>query len=524
MTTEAPTDFGGWVESSWVKAGLAPSEGHVDRQRAPRPVPFEWFKAKEGKWTEDVVVLWVDEGSIPMDRSAALPLIPWCRGLVERFAEQIRLSQEAEQTRRADEGWRDGDARLPTWPIRIIGPSDSGALIRALRAQHGVPAHEHVRILSPFATIRDAKLFAAAQRVLAPPGLWTQCAGHDWLMRIPCTDTTVLAAVLHELRERRVTLRDREILLISELDSHYGRDVVHALDEAVATLPARERPVARWVTYLRGLDGHSTGSGPLAPTDPKRVDVPDGQGQLDSLRRLVDKVKAARRMLWLRGRDFAAVGVVGSDEYDKLLILQALRPQLRGLPFFTTDLDARYAHHSQIEWCRNLIVGSSFALLPQKAPQGPQVGAHLAPFRDSYTTSVYAATRCCHHRRQGVPVWLGHAAPVRDRQLWPGGARSRATRWHCCRRRIVRGPAQPRSGLLRADLDPLSRPRGCVARNRSGCVRVGPRSVGVSAAPACVGAGRRDLHLRASRAPPRDVCVRRSHVVRPAGHGRRREC
>ena len=62
-----------------------------------------------------------------------------------------------------------------------------------------------------------------------------------------------------------------------------------------------------------------------------------------------------------------AIGLVGSDLYDKLLILQALRNRFKTKIFFTTDLDARYLHADQKDWTRNLVVASNFgfSLNPQ---------------------------------------------------------------------------------------------------------------------------------------------------------------
>jgi hypothetical protein len=81
-----------------------------------------------------------------------------------------------------------------------------------------------------------------------------------------------------------------------------------------------------------------------------------------------------------------AIGVLGSDVYDKLLALQALRPRFPGAIFFTTDLDARLWHPNQLKWTRNMIVASSFGLELRDALQ-----QDIPPFRDSYQTAQYLA-------------------------------------------------------------------------------------------------------------------------------------
>ena len=81
-----------------------------------------------------------------------------------------------------------------------------------------------------------------------------------------------------------------------------------------------------------------------------------------------------------------AIGIVGSDVYDKLLILQALRSRFKDKIFFTTDLDARYLHADQKEWARNLVIASNFDLSLRPALQRSTL-----PFRDGYQTATYLA-------------------------------------------------------------------------------------------------------------------------------------
>ena len=81
-----------------------------------------------------------------------------------------------------------------------------------------------------------------------------------------------------------------------------------------------------------------------------------------------------------------AIGIVGSDVYDKLLILQALRSRFKDKIFFTTDLDARYLHADQKEWARNLVIASNFDLSLRPALQQSTL-----PFRDGYQTATYLA-------------------------------------------------------------------------------------------------------------------------------------
>ena len=171
-------------------------------------------------------------------------------------------------------------------------------------------------------------------------------------------------------------------MLISEWDTFYARmlSLTYAAEMAVtqrvstsrgdlvysylsnangATFPTNFHSFV----YLRGLDGQTIGGNPNAkaakdspaksPTtsfEELRKWAPDankaeGQAQFDYLRRLGDQlVELEDRLRRENGRVTIAVGIVGSDVYDTLLILQALRDRFPTFLFFTTDLDARFWH------------------------------------------------------------------------------------------------------------------------------------------------------------------------------------
>jgi hypothetical protein len=82
-----------------------------------------------------------------------------------------------------------------------------------------------------------------------------------------------------------------------------------------------------------------------------------------------------------------AVGVLGTEVYDKLLVLRALRKRFPGACFFTTDLDARFFAPSEREFTQNLVVASHFPLELHADLQRA-----VAPFRDSYQTAAFLAT------------------------------------------------------------------------------------------------------------------------------------
>ncbi|MCP4895873.1 MAG: hypothetical protein GY906_02775, partial [bacterium] len=103
--------------------------------------------------------------------------------------------------------------------------------------------------------------------------------------------------------------------------------------------------------------------------------------------RLCDQISTRERQVFPGGLGhFKIIGVVGSDVYDKQLILQALRARFPRAVFFTTDLDARLTHNNQYHWSRNLLIASSFGLSLNQSLQGA-----IPPFRGSYQTSTFLA-------------------------------------------------------------------------------------------------------------------------------------
>ncbi len=173
-------------------------------------------------------------------------------------------------------------------------------------------------------------------------------------------------------------------------------------------LPCAEALEFREFGYLRGVDGElpprtqSGGGRPTAGNESSaspssaawRTLMPGapleqavGPSQLDYIRRLADMIGDSIRNDndTARGSSdgYVAIGILGSDVYDKLLILQALRDRLPNAVFFTTDLDARLTDPDSYRWTRNLLVSSSYGLSDEVNATG---------FRDSYQTALYRAT------------------------------------------------------------------------------------------------------------------------------------
>ena len=143
-------------------------------------------------------------------------------------------------------------------------------------------------------------------------------------------------------------------------------------------------------SYLRGLDGRlpreSDTVAKETKADSERRQSAAGPSQVDYLRRLADGIRTLQVDLQRKreGGRITAIGVVGSDVYDKLLVLRALRAGFPDVIFFTTDADALYVEPSESRWTQNLLVVSSFGLAASRDLQG-----RIPPFRDSYQTATF---------------------------------------------------------------------------------------------------------------------------------------
>jgi hypothetical protein len=177
------------------------------------------------------------------------------------------------------------------------------------------------------------------------------------------------------------------IVIFTESNTKYSREIASELKKQ---LPNTRQEV---YTYLRGLDGRSDDIRSTTAPENSKPDVVAsilqgraisetsfGTSQFDYLRRQALRLEGRKSRD--RKNQVAAVGILGSDIYDKMLVLQAVRPELPSAIFFTTDLDALYLEREMQPFTRNLVVASADDL---DANRG-QAGAYwrLPPMRDSY--------------------------------------------------------------------------------------------------------------------------------------------
>ena len=189
--------------------------------------------------------------------------------------------------------------------------------------------------------------------------------------------------------------------VVTELDTLYGQSLARSFQTALAARAGTSAHVHSFF-YLRGIDGRTVDGGPQPPAGDGGTraglgggdkataavaEAPEGLNQTDYLRRLASQLRELDRALRTRGQRLTAVGVLGTDVYDKLLILRALRDPLPGTVFFTTGVDARFGLRDEWPATHNLVIAADFGLTLHNAYQH-----NVPPFRDSSQTAVFAAT------------------------------------------------------------------------------------------------------------------------------------
>lgn len=398
--------------------------GYFLRQSSPaplappsEPVPYEWFEpAPDARQRDDdmdahVLVMWLQSETFDVE-----PL--------------RRITELAQLFHHAGVSWR------------ILGPNGSNGL-KAMIDEVARPGFTSEALVSPmrfyslYATATDRVLLNGVVSDDRVPSLSEFFSERGVaLVRTIGNDGRLADDLIKELASRGLdarALRDGEdysdacpramgkegkqatrgqgppppshIAVVAEWDTLYGR-----------SLRREFRPTAlesgfcvQRFHYVRGLDGQMPrGEGSVSsPEDGRKpaqddketarrkdgtfIERAEGQSQFDYLRRLAVQMREQDRRLRRTSADgtgLRAIGVLGSDVHDKLLVLQALRPEFPHAVFFTTDLDARFLHPREQAWTRNLIVASSFGF---SLAEMVQMGT--PPFRDSYQTSAYLSTR-----------------------------------------------------------------------------------------------------------------------------------
>jgi hypothetical protein len=359
-----------------------------------KKLPFEWWSRSDEK--SEVLLLWVDESTLfgcPADKLKELL----------HNASPNNVPNHIQ--------------------YKVIGPNSSTTLrdlLKEVKADNGdlsiagcTGSHNHptqdtlgkikgksIEYYSAGATSSDELLLKGIDTQSATISQFLSDLGIT-LNRTTARDNDMLDVLVHELVKRKVEDSDY-LILLSEWDTFYGRAMPEAFEKIWRNHHVDETKFIRY-SYMRGLDGKLPDKGDKVSNGGEKknngkdknsaeasIELPEGQNQKDYLRRLTANILGLDQKLKDEGNNkgVAAIGVLGSDVHDKLMILEALRQSFPHKLFFTTDVDAAYRHAAKLPQTHNLLVASAFDLKLR-----PELQGQIPPFRDSYQTAVFLATQ-----------------------------------------------------------------------------------------------------------------------------------
>jgi hypothetical protein len=248
----------------------------------------------------------------------------------------------------------------------------------------------------------------------------------DQLSRTSPSDDYMVAAVIDELQRRIPGLERRgkgtgedvgdtgngerevtRIWLLSEQDTFYSQVMKDEFEKIT-----KERGLdveIKSIGFLKGIDGNLPNDLGAAKTEHTRainnladvIELFDRSGapeqrlfdrrQTDYLQRLAEKLQLDEREKSFDQR-VKAIGILGGDVYDKMLVLEVFRHYFPATHYFTTDLDSAYLYGPGAKTARNLVIGSAFGLSPNRLGgdyENSIVNEGGVVFRDSYQTALY---------------------------------------------------------------------------------------------------------------------------------------
>jgi hypothetical protein len=332
----------------------------------------------------------------------------------QRGAEKAKAAQGEDTTKAFRESWQ------TLAKIRLISPNSTAPDEQLLTAAHPSDGQQAAcsRSVQPVEQAFKQQLdeVQKAFNNAAGPGPELAAARPQFFVRTIGTDDLLIDRLVTELFARGLDTHaagaSRRVALIGEWDSIYARTFAEALRTRLSCEGTKRGLKIDLVSYqyLRGLDGVTVEGAPAQnrrsddnlrsndnakASDNSRsssgnappVEWPEGRDQRDYLRRLVDQ--RLGQSDWRHTEtEVQAIGIIGNDVPDKLMMLQALRDSFQDRMLFTTDLDARMLHPAVNRYTRNLIVASSLPLA-----LGDDLQCGIAPFRDSYQTAMFLAAR-----------------------------------------------------------------------------------------------------------------------------------
>lgn len=365
-------------------------------------VPYEWYeltRRDDSEKPERLLVLWLIDDAFrdaPLARLA--DLISWFRFTI-----------------------CDQDPFLPVF--KVLGPDNSGTLRKMVIEANVAPWNEDTRqclaathIYSSQASVAETQLFDGLSEVGKPrtsKDLIEQEVNEQDVNeqdvkslhprsdfsfeRTNPSDEQIVATLWQEVERRGLKIKDKlpdHIAIISERDTYYARALCSTFEQGAPRIDKKtpRKDIVKSYFYLRGIDGKipsnekdekekkdsEEAADKNAKSNSRPTERTEGLSQADDIRRLAEQLKPDKKL--------KAVGLLGSDVYDKLELLKALRPILPDAVFFTNNVDARFTHPDEMNETHNLVIVSAYDLSLCKNQPAP-------PFRDSYQTALFAATR-----------------------------------------------------------------------------------------------------------------------------------
>ena len=326
------------------------AEAKPDDRALPGKIPFEQFEqfdpsANAAGKAQRVLVLWLDEDFL---RSAGKPI-----------ASLARLHQVL--------------ARSGVEKFAVLGPQDSTTLAAMAREVDGPQATRSC--LDSF-TLYNFSATAEEQSILKSSGSSASdlknlfCKQGLRYQQTVNTDDQLAQTLACELMRRDPQLlidgplierlndpqcsdlpARREpfnhIVLISDWDTFYGNNLARTVQKAFEGQRKENSdvPPVEYFSYLRGLDGRlpnrrtdgqqkssqnpdsgqqaagqtaGTPPGVATPENAGQFESAEGQSQFDYLRRLAAELQRRETNFLRNGSHIAAIGVLGSDVYDKI--------------------------------------------------------------------------------------------------------------------------------------------------------------------------------------------------------------
>lgn len=354
-------------------------------------LPYEWYAPREGTNTHysRICVMWISEDIYPADKLES-------------------VKQTIEITLKSIQSVLPAQAEINVPDIKLMGGMSSFRLRQLNNAIKRKPK----QLLDRTEKTQDVELIVTHSTV---PSVRQDIQKADWntviagtpnaiqyQLRPPTffigTDQVIAELIIDELRRRGIQpgMPNNDIALITEWDAAFGRDMLNHFQHALSGSEEGTDPKKlnlHQFAYLSSIDGRrpirqevkertSADKEKVTIRAPGDKELPhselaEGDAQYDYVMRLVERMRAM-------GRPFKAIGLLGDDPYDKLILLRALRQHFPEAVFFTNDMDARLLQAGDYADVRNLLIASHYGLELTDSLQG-----RVPPFRHGYDAADY---------------------------------------------------------------------------------------------------------------------------------------